>query len=184
MGSASWPAGQLISSAQAGDRAAIEALVSGSHPHVRRFAHSLCSTPQDAEDAAQEALVVLFRKVGTLRGSAALSSWLFRIVLNECIRRARLSRFRTGFAVPHEASAEERAIDRIDTERVTAAIASLPAEERSVLILRDIQGLSGSAAAEALGLSNAAMKSRLHRARTHLRECLEPLNDDLHEGAN
>ncbi|MGA7704023.1 MAG: sigma factor, partial [Solirubrobacteraceae bacterium] len=81
-----WPTEQVVSAAQRGDHRAIAMLVSGSHAHVQRFARTLCSTPEDAEDAAQEALIVLYRKIGTLRAAAALASWMFRIVRNECIR--------------------------------------------------------------------------------------------------
>ncbi len=82
---------RVVSAAQQGDPRAIATLLSGSHAHVRRFARTLCSTPEDAEDAAQEALIVLYRKIGTLRATAALASWMFQIVRNECIRRSRLA---------------------------------------------------------------------------------------------
>jgi DNA-directed RNA polymerase specialized sigma24 family protein len=84
-----WPGEQVISAAQQGDTRAIALLLDGSHAHVQRFARTLCSTPEDAEDAAQEALIVLYRKIGTLRATAALASWMFQIVRNECIRRSR-----------------------------------------------------------------------------------------------
>ncbi|NNH72818.1 RNA polymerase sigma factor [Nocardia uniformis] len=141
-------------------------LVSGSHPHVRRFAYSLCASPEDAEDAAQEALIILYRKIGTLRASGALASWMFRIVRNECLRQLRL-RTRRAEAIPDStiASAEEQVMHRLEAERVAAAIAALPEEQRRVLIMRDVQGYSGRMVADLLGLSAAAMKSRLHRAR-------------------
>jgi DNA-directed RNA polymerase specialized sigma24 family protein len=63
----SWPTEQVVSAAQQGDQRAISTLLSGSHAHVQRFARTLCSSPEDAEDAAQEALIVLYRKIGTLR---------------------------------------------------------------------------------------------------------------------
>lgn len=87
----SWPDDHLVMAAQAGDgdEASIAELVSCAYPHVRRFAFLLCASSQDAEDAAQEAMIVLFRKIGTLRATGALASWMFRIVGNECLRRAR-----------------------------------------------------------------------------------------------
>jgi RNA polymerase sigma factor (sigma-70 family) len=173
----SWPSEQVISAAQQGDSRAITALLSGSHVHVRRFARTLCSTPEDAEDAAQEALIVLYRRIGTLRASAALASWVFQIVRNECIRRSRITLRRPLAAVRVESSAEDAALARLEVERIVACISALPAEQRAVLVLRDIQGLSGAATAEALGLSRAAMKSRLHRAREVLRSQLRTPND-------
>ncbi|MEU2452745.1 sigma-70 family RNA polymerase sigma factor [Streptomyces sp. NPDC012765] len=173
MAESTWPAETLVLAAQRGDLDSLTALVSGSHPNVRRFAHSLCASPEDAEDAAQEALIILYRKVGMLRASGALASWMFRIVRNECLRRARRA--------PHERaplpatavrSAEEEVLQRLEAARVARAIAALPEDQRRVLIMRDIQGHSGRTAADALGLTTAAMKSRLHRARAALHDTL------------
>ncbi|GAA2127281.1 RNA polymerase sigma factor [Glycomyces algeriensis] len=161
-----WPNEALIAAAQDGDSRAITALVSGSHPHVRRFAHSLCTTPQDAEDAAQEALIILYRKIGMLRATGALAAWMFRIVRNECIRRAKLAvRHRERLPDRAAPSAEEEALQLLEAGIVADAIAALPAEQRRVLIMRDVQGYSGRMTADALGITTAAMKSRLHRAR-------------------
>ncbi|MFG2621849.1 RNA polymerase sigma factor [Streptomyces sp. NPDC048507] len=179
-----WPGATLVAAAQRGDAEALTALVYGSYPHVQRFARTLCATPQDAEDAAQEALIILYRKIGMLRASGALASWMFRIVRNECLRRTRALLPR-GTAAPgrHEPadeygasgaapSAEEDVLLRLDAERVGAAVAALPADQRQVLVMRDIQGLPGRTVADRLGLSTAAMKSRLHRARSAVREAL------------
>jgi RNA polymerase sigma factor (sigma-70 family) len=178
----SWPSEQVVSAAQQGDPRAIATLVSGSHAHVQRFAHTLCSTPEDAEDAAQEALVVLYRKIGTLRAAAALASWMFQIVRNECIRIARRALRRPISATMAELSAEDAALARLEVERIVASIAGLPPEQRAVLVLRDIQGLSGAATAQELGLSRAAMKSRLHRGRETLRSRLATPNDTTSDG--
>ncbi|MGV9264362.1 RNA polymerase sigma factor [Kitasatospora sp. NPDC003701] len=168
--SAAWPGEQLVFAAQRGDVDSLAALVSGAHPHVRRFARSLCATPEDAEDAAQEALIILYRKIGMLRASGALASWMFRIVRNECLRRARmLRREHPPVGDDTALSAEDEVLQRLEAGRVAAAIAALPADQRRVLVMRDIQGLSGRTVADALGLSSAAMKSRLHRARTAVR---------------
>ncbi|MEV7417741.1 RNA polymerase sigma factor [Streptomyces sp. NPDC089919] len=172
-----WPAATLVAAAQGGDVQALTALVSGSHPHVQRFAHSLCATPHDAEDAAQEALIILYRKIGTLRASGALASWMFRIVRNECLRRGRSLVQREpvpeyGPSAGSGRSAEEDVLLRLEAERVAAAVSALPADQRQVLVMRDIQGLPGRTVAARLGLSTAAMKSRLHRARAAVRATL------------
>jgi RNA polymerase sigma factor (sigma-70 family) len=168
-----WPDEQLVAAAQSGDSESIATLVSGAHPHVRRFAYSLCATPEDAEDAAQEALIVLYRKIGTLRASGALASWMFRIVRNECLRQLR-SMSRRSEPVVEECvvSAEDAAMRHLEAERVAAAIAGLPDDQRRVLIMRDVQGYSGRMVADLLGLSTAAMKSRLHRARSAVHDTL------------
>jgi RNA polymerase sigma-70 factor (ECF subfamily) len=182
----SWPGATLVASAQRGDVEALSALVYGSYPHVHRFAHTLCATPQDAEDAAQEALIILYRKIGMLRASGALASWMFRIVRNECLRRTRALLHRRPAEEPGlpgtsgrvdafggtAPSAEEDVLLRLEAERVAAAVAALPDDQRQVLVMRDIQGLPGRTVADRLGLSTAAMKSRLHRARSAVREAL------------
>jgi RNA polymerase sigma factor (sigma-70 family) len=168
-----WPAEQLVLAAQAGDTASIAAVMSASHPHVQRFARSLCSTPEDAEDAAQDALIILFHKVGSLRASGALAAWLFQIVRHECLRRYRRAPLFTAAPEILNASAEEDVMARLEMERVAAAIAGLSPDLRQALILRDVQGYSGRTVANALGLSLAAMKSRLHRARTTIRAVLD-----------
>ena len=172
-----WLDERVVAAAREGDLESITTLVSGAHPHVRRFAYSLCATPEDAEDAAQEALIILYRKIGTLRASGALASWMFRIVRNECLRQLRVRRVET---VPDLAiaSAEEEAIHRWEAERVAAAIAALPGDQRRVLIMRDVQGYSGRMVADLLGLSAAAMKSRLHRARVAVQQSLlDPIRE-------
>ncbi|MFE5732978.1 RNA polymerase sigma factor [Streptomyces sp. NPDC056528] len=191
-----WPGETLVAAARRGDAEALTGLVHGSYPHVHRFARTLCATPQDAEDAAQEALIILYRKIGMLRASGALASWMFRIVRNECLRRTRVllshDPAAPGPGGPgrrddpdrHEPadgehasggtarSAEEDVLLRLEAERVAAAIAALPADQRQVLVMRDVRGLPGRAVAHSLGLSTAAMKSRLHRARSAVREAL------------
>jgi RNA polymerase sigma factor (sigma-70 family) len=174
-----WPTEQIINAAQQGDPRAIAILLDGSHAHVHRFARSLCSTPEDAEEATQEALIVLYQKIGTLRAAAALASWMFQIVRHECIRRSRLA-LRGPIPTPtSQHSVEELAMARLEVERIVDSIAALPADQRAVLVLRDIQGLSGKATAQTLGLSRAAMKSRLHRGREALRAQLKMSSDPV-----
>ncbi|MFK0220998.1 RNA polymerase sigma factor [Streptomyces vinaceus] len=174
-----WPDERLIKAAQDGDVTSLTTVVVESQPHVRKFALSLCASPQDAEDAAQEALIILYRKIGTLRATGALASWMFRIVRNECLRQVGLLVSRSdGASAPAvreesaEPSAEDAVLRRLEAERVAAAVSALPRDQRQVLIMRDLQGLPGRTVAQALGLSSAAMKSRLHRARAALRHAL------------
>jgi RNA polymerase sigma factor (sigma-70 family) len=176
----SWPSELVISAAQQGDPRAIAILLDGSHAHVRRFARTLCATPEDAEDAAQEALIILYRKIGTLRVAAALASWMFQIVHNECIRRTRVALRRPPPSAAVEVSAEEAALTHLEVERIVDCIAALPADQRAVLVLRDIHGMSGAATAQSLGLSKAAMKSRLHRGREMLHASLATTGADPH----
>lgn len=168
-----WADQQLVAAAQHGDREAIAAVVYGAHPHVRRFAQHLCASPADAEDATQEALIILYRKIGTLRATTALASWMFRIVRNECLRRARHlldhGPRTDGGDLDVMLSAEDEVLRRLDAGQLAQAITALPETQRRVLIMRDVLGYPGRMTADALGLSTAAMKSHLHRARAAVR---------------
>ena len=180
----SWPGEQVINAAQRGDPRAITVLLEGSHTHVRRFARTLCATPEDAEEATQEALLVLYRKIGTLRVATALASWMFQIVRHECIRRMRLALRQPIATAGAECSAEETALAHLEVKRIVDCVAALPADQRAVLVLRDIHGLSGGATAHTLGLSRAAMKSRLHRAREAVRLQMATTSDGRPEEVN
>jgi RNA polymerase sigma factor (sigma-70 family) len=170
MSGTQWPGERIVRAAQLGDRQAISSLVSSSHPHVQRFARTLCATPQDAEEATQEALVILYCKIGTLRAAAALASWMFEIVRRECMRRTRFTIHVVAPSIPADPpSAEEVALRQIEIERIIRCVAGLPEDLRAVLVMRDLQGLSGAETARALGLKKEAMKSRLHRARQMVR---------------
>jgi len=173
MSGAEWASAQLVAAARDGHVESLTALVANTHPHVLRFAHTVCASRQDAEDAAQEALLILFRKVGTLRSITALSSWMFRIVRNECVRRLRRQRWDDPGDTGAVESPEDEVIRHLEAERVARAIAALPDVQRRVLILRDVQGYPGRAVADSLGLSLAAMKSQLHRARANVKAALQ-----------
>jgi RNA polymerase sigma factor (sigma-70 family) len=166
----------LVQAACAGDARAIDTLLGACQPDLRRFARRTCATTEDAEDAVQLALWQLYRQIGALRTVAAFATWLFRIVERECFR---LFRGRTpaesldalsdadGQALP---AAPPVPIDlRIDLGR---AIQQLPPAYREVLLLRDVHELTAPEVAAQLGLSVQAVKSRLHRARTLVRERL------------
>jgi RNA polymerase sigma factor (sigma-70 family) len=172
---------QVVDAARGGDSDAIAELVARSHKRVRRFAHLLCSTTEDAEEAAQDALIVLYRRIGTLRASAALGSWVFQIVRRECIRRSILALRPHPPRTEYERSAEDVAIARLELMAIAEAIAQLEPEQRTVLLLRDVHGLSGSDTAQRLGVSLPAMKSRLHRAREAFRSELAGAEESRRE---
>jgi RNA polymerase sigma factor (sigma-70 family) len=167
---ASTPATMLIEAAQRGEAGAIEVLLAASKPDLQRFARRLCAGPEDAEDAVQNALWILHRKVGMLRAVPAFAGWLFRVVARECRRLMR----KAGIALdPSELDAI--AAPRIPSELqrdLASAIEALPDDYRRVLILRDIEEMTAPEAAEALNLSLEAVKSRLRRAREQVRERL------------
>lgn len=162
----------LIVAARAGDPAALDRLLSVSQPDLLRFARRACGNAEDAEDAVQTALWQLHRHIGTLRVIAAFAGWLFRIVERECRRLLGLRRS----TVPLENVApSELGIDPVPIglrRDLGSMIAALPDLYREVLILRDVEELTAPEAAAQLGVSVEAVKSRLHRARSMLREKL------------
>lgn len=161
----------LLAAACGGDRAAVDRLLAQVQPDLRRFARRTCANSDDAEDAVQAALWQLHRQVGALRVMQAFVGWIFRIVERECYRLFRAARAEPiSDALEQSLSAAPlpQAL-RLDLVR---AIAALPAPYREVLVLRDIDELSAPEAAAQLGLTQAAVKSRLHRARAMMRERL------------
>ena len=170
----------LARSAAAGDDEALARLVRLHHDRVYRFGRRVCRDGADADDAVQEAFIKLAKRPDVLADQGALS-WLMSVVRHACLRLLRpFARRRRAlgeeFATDEVLSAEldpEQAFQRFELAgRVHAAIAKLPQPYREVLILRDLEGLSGEEACSALGLELAAMKSRLHRARAMMRESL------------
>ncbi|HEX5308542.1 MAG TPA: sigma-70 family RNA polymerase sigma factor [Solirubrobacteraceae bacterium] len=161
---------QVVDAARRGDAEAIAELVARSHRRVRRFAHLLCASPEDAEEAAQDAMIVLYRRIGTLRATTALGSWMFQIVRRECIRRSKLALRLHAPSAVCEPSAEDVALARLELTRIADSIARLEPEQRTVLLLRDVYGLSGAETAQQVGVTRSAMKSRLHRARECFRD--------------
>src|SRR3954469_5106615 len=167
---ASTLAPELIEAAQRGEAGAIEALLAASTPDLLRFARRLCAAPQDAEDAVQNALWILHRKVGMVRAVPAFAGWLFRVVARECRRLMR----KAGLPLD-DAGVEATAVPRIPNELrrdLAAAIEALPEAYRTVLIMRDIEEMTAPEAADILKLSPEAVKSRLRRAREEVRDRL------------
>ena len=173
---------QLIEAACQGDKAAISDLLTVCQPDLKRFARRTCST---TEDAVQIALWQLYRKIGALRTVATFTTWLFRIVERECYRLYHGKKATDAFDelleqdIPCEPSIP---IDlRLD---LTRALERLTPPYREVLILRDVDELTAPEVAAQLGLSLEAVKSRLHRARTQVREQLMSSGYWLKDEAN
>ena len=174
----------LLARCAAGDRGAFDLLVARHGDGLYRFALRQCRTERDAEDATQDGLLAAWRGASGWRGDAAPRTWLFQVVLHACRRRGRR---RAGEPDRHEGLDEAAALpsdgqaadDRVATRQagqaLRRALAGLPDEAREVLLLRDVEGLSGEEAAAVLGLGLPAMKSRLHRARLALKASVEAL---------
>ncbi len=158
----------MIVAAQRGEGHALNALLLASATDARRYARRRCRT-SDVDDAVQETLLVVARKISALKAAAAFSGWLFTIVRRECDRLAR-AMFATESL--EESGVERYLADRTDVElrvELAAALAALPAHYRRVILMRDVEELTISEIASALDEPSSAVKSRLHRAREMVR---------------
>lgn len=160
-----------IVAAQAGDLEALNEVLACSRQDLRRYAEYHCVV-NDVEDAVQETLFMASRRLGDLRSVERFTSWLFRIVKHECNRMRRGWRMLTNHEIGEEMQpviTPEPMEWRLDLGRMMAA---LPPQYRTILVLRDVEGLSLEELSVQLNLSLAGTKSRLHRARMLARERL------------
>lgn len=162
----------LIIAAQRGDRDAIERLLASCQFDIRRMARTECRSADDAEDAVQETMTQVYRRIGALRTLASYPAWIYTIVRNEC---RRLMRHMHGRAdMPDEdAPIFARQSNFGLPIDLAAAIESLPHKYREAIILRDCEERSITEIAISLQLTREAIKSRIHRARQMIREYLE-----------
>lgn len=181
---------RLLASARDGDPRAMRQLLTALSGPAYRFGRGFCHDPQDAEDVMQEVLTALARGVARFRGDASLTSWAYVVARRVCMRHRRLrsgepARLASLDAEPAEGGASDTLadrgadpLDRLERRELGAllerAIVSLPAPQRDVLLLRDVEGLSAREVGRALRLGERAVKSRLHRARQALRLALAP----------
>ena len=172
----------LVSAAAGGDDRALAALVRMYHDRVYRYGTRVCRDGYDADDAVQEAFAKLASRGDVMRHQGVLA-WLMTVVRNACLRmlrpflrerRALGERIADADTLPTSEADPRVALERWELVRaVHAAIATLERPFREVLVLRDLEALSGDETCAALGLTPAAMKTRLHRARTKLRAALQ-----------
>ncbi|CAN7641569.1 sigma-70 family RNA polymerase sigma factor [Pseudoduganella sp. LjRoot289] len=163
-----WP---VLDAAHGGDPAALAQLLRLCQPDIRRYARRSCLAG-DIDDAVQEALLVLSRRLASLRVLAAFSGWMFKVVQRECRRLGRI-------ALNYDPYDEERAEQWLAAQDTAGlrldlvqTLESLPADYRQAILLRDFAEMSIAEIAAELGLSVPAAKSRLHRARQMAREYL------------
>lgn len=178
----------LVEALQRGEPAAVEALVDRYGAWIHRVADRLLGAPRDAEEVTQDVLMTVVEKIGTFRREAAFSSWLYRIATNAAYERLRSRRSRAEVSLEPllpvfddegrhvhpvadwSSQLDDPAVAGETRSALERAIGRLPAEYRVVFLLRDVEGLTNEQVADTLGLTVAAVKSRLHRARLVLRE--------------
>lgn len=182
----------LVAGLRAGSADAFETLVRRYGGQLLRLARRFLNNEEDARDALQDAMLAVHRSIASFEGTAMLSTWLHRIVVNACLMRLRTKRRRpeetdiepllpsfiedghqSAPSVPWSESAESL-LEREETRTlVRSAIEQLPDAYRIVLVLRDIEEKSTEETAAILGVTRNAVKIRLHRARQALRTLLD-----------
>jgi len=181
----------LVREAATGDRQAMERLLMRAQEVAYRFSLLVCGHPEDAEDVMQDALLKTYQRVTQIAEPDAFRTWLYSTVRNACLmkRRRRVgepSQFvalAPGSAGSGGASAvdvadhappvDQQIGDVLTARRIREALLRLRPLHRTILVLREIEGLSTKEVATIMGLSEANVKTRLHRARLKLREQLE-----------
>jgi RNA polymerase sigma-70 factor (ECF subfamily) len=182
----STPEQDLLVAARQGDRAALTELLARHQQRVFGFGVKMCGDPEEAKDVAQETLLTMARTMRDFRGESSLSTWLYTVARSFCIKKRRRTKGAPARLEPLDQAAQERHGEPAPTPEqallghearatVAAALDALAPDAREVIVLRDIEGLSAAEVAEVTGLSVAAVKSRLHRARAALRERLLPV---------
>jgi RNA polymerase sigma-70 factor (ECF subfamily) len=183
----------LLTRLQAGDEQALGDLADAYSAKIYQLAFRYLRNNEDAEEVTQDVLYKVHRKVGTFRGDAALSSWIYRITFNAAmsrLRSAKYQRAQDGDRRPLPADgdalmpslptdiadwtnmADEGLLRSQLRQRVFRAILALPAIYRAPVMLRDIQGMSTEEASAMLRVKDQTLKSRLHRGRLILRKQL------------
>jgi RNA polymerase sigma-70 factor (ECF subfamily) len=180
----------LVAALKAGDDAAFERLVRANSGRMLAVASRLVGEGAEAQDVVQEAFLSAFRAIDRFEGTARLSTWLHRITVNAALMRLRSRRRHPEEPLdpwlPHfEADGHRRGpnepwqpLDALQTKELRAQVRKrideLPEIYRTVLLLRDIEGLENEEVAGLLGVNIGTVKTRLHRARLALRSLLDP----------
>jgi RNA polymerase sigma-70 factor, ECF subfamily len=182
----------LVRDAAGGDPSAMERLLLRAQEVAYRFSLLVCGQPEDAEDVMQDALLKTYQHVAHIEDPAAFRTWLYSTVRNACLMKRRrrvgepaqfvsldqqheyIDATRPAIDVVDRAKlADQQMIDDWNSARLRRALQQLPPSYRMIVVMREIEGLSTKEVAEITGLSDANVKTRLHRARLMLRHHLE-----------
>lgn len=179
---------ELIKRSQRGDVIAFETLIKQHQVVAYNVALRILGNPEDAQDAAQEALIKVFKGIGSFKVEAQFSTWLYRIVVNTCNDYLRKAKRQSHYSLDQQIETQEGAMTRevidpgltpdqiyegnILKQKVHSAIQALPEQQRTVVVLRDIEGMSYEVIASMLDLPVGTVKSRINRGREALRQLL------------
>lgn len=174
---------ELIEAVAEGEPAAMERLLMDAQSLAYRFSVLVCGNAADAEDAMQDALLQTYRHAKRIREPGAFRTWLYRTVKNACLMSRRphaqqpprllsLEGEEARAVAAPGPTPEDLAGASDDRRRILEAFRTLPRNYRIVVFLRDFEGLSTAEVARVVGISEANVKQRLHRARLMLKDAL------------
>ena len=182
----------LVHRCRKGDGEAFARLMRLHEKKIFNYAYRMLGSEEEAEDLTQDIFIAAFRGMPRFRGDSKFSTWLYRIAVNQTRNRIKYLSRRNFFArkAQREMAGSNQAVDYLDSvadnghspeqwamtkdlvSRVEECLSQLGHEARQILVLRDVQGFSYEELSEMLSLNLGTVKSRLHRARTALQECL------------
>lgn len=173
----------LLRRAQGGDPEAFERLMEPLEQLVWRVCWHYTGSREAAEDCGQEAMIRIWRNMANYRGECALESWVYRIAANCCMDWLRKKKrdqsvsmeplAEQGFDSADDApGTEEQVIAKDERQRLREAIANLPEDQQEALILTQLEKVPYEEAAQALGVSEGTVKSRVNRAKARLKEII------------
>jgi len=169
----------LIGRVLGGSRDAFEQLVRRHNQRLFRAARAVLRSDTDAEDALQQAWLDIFRNLAAFRGDAAFSTWATRIAVNTAIHHARKQPVLTEAPPPEQEAGPDVAFERAEVGKLLeSCLAQLPQGNREVMVLRDVLELDTAETAACLGLTEEAVRVRLHRARGAVAAALAELTLD------
>jgi RNA polymerase sigma-70 factor, ECF subfamily len=186
--------GELVARLRAGEEQAFVALVSRHHAAMVRLAGSFVSSPAVAEEVVQDTWLGVLRGIDGFAGRSSFRTWLLRILVNRArstgvrehrsvavgdagpaVDRARFDASGAWMSPPQHwvEDSEDRMLAEGLADQIHAALGALPDRQREVVVLRDVDGLSGREVCDVLEISEANQRVLLHRGRSHLRQALE-----------
>jgi RNA polymerase sigma-70 factor, ECF subfamily len=163
---------ELLAAHVAGDRYAFGELFHRHQRQLHRLARLTTRTPEDADDALQDAMLSAHRSAGSFRHDAAVGSWLHRIVVNACLDRLRRAKAHRTVPLEDVYPVADRTAQVETAIVVERALARLPIGQRAAIVAVDMQGYSVADTARLLGVPEGTVKSRCARARARLAELL------------
>ena len=179
---------KLIERAYGGDPSAFNRLMAQHENRMYAVALRMCANREDAQDCLQEAMLRVYRAIGSFKGQSTFSTWVYRITMNTCLDELRRKKNRQNTSLDNlvdmgwsptdgGAGPEKQALMREMREKMHGAIHELPDDMRAAVVLRDIQGFSYDEIAQMLEINVGTIKSRISRGREKLREKLKEYSE-------